>query len=434
MHFLASLVLTLAQAVDYAVAHSATAATQRAAVAQAHAAYISQRSQSIPNVNGQLQNQMSKSANYNGSYSVIGAAQASVFSQNTASIGTSYTIDGGLSYLQTAAAKQQYEQAQADLRRVENTIATDVTNAFNMYAANTETVRLDQGDLQYQSVLVQIAKAKEHAGVAAGVDVLQAQANQEKSRYTLAAAKASSEDSRESLAQLIGAPLDTAFALPQQVAQPKLPARSVDELIALAQANRPEIASAQEGVRVAQINRRASDADLYPQIQTFAQFGNQFSPTLAVQQSLFGPVNRGSPGYWLLGVTSTVTLPFVDWGSRRAKHASLNEQIFSAETTLGSTRTQVELDVRQAYRGAETALAQIASAQQETRFATEAARIARLQYEHGLKSITDVFAAQQTSLSAQNDLYNARVSYVDAIVKLRVALGMFDPHAAVADL
>jgi outer membrane protein len=297
-----------------------------------------------------------------------------------------------------------------------------------------DAVGLDEGDLQYQSVLVRIAKAKEHAGVAAGVDVLQASANQEKSRFTLVAAKATAEDSRESLAQLIGAPLDTQFAVPAEIAQPQLPARSIDQLIALAQTNRPEVSFAQEGVRVAQINRRAYDTSLYPQIQTFAQFGKQFSPTLAVQQSLLGPVNRGAPGYWLLGVTSTVTLPFMDWGARHANHASLNQQIFSAETTLASTQSQVELDVRQAYRGAETALAQLASAQQETRFATEAARIARVQYEHGLKSITDVFAAQQISLSAQNDLYDARVAYVDAIVKLRVALGTYDPRAAVADL
>jgi outer membrane protein TolC len=429
-----ALALTRAQAVDYAVAHSATAASQRAAVTQARSAYIAQRSQSLPNVNGQLQNQMSKSQNFQGSYSVIGASQASVFSQNTASIGTSYTINGGLSYMQTAAAKQQYEQAQADLRRIENTITTNVTNSFYAYAAANDTVRLNEGDLQYQSVLVRIAQAKERAGVAAGVDVLQAQANREKSRYTLIAAKATAQDDRESLAQLIGAPLDTQFDVPNEIAQPQLPTRSIEQLVALAQGSRPEVAFAQEGVRIAQINRRASNTDLYPQIQTFAQFGNQFSPTLAVQQSQFGPVNRGAPGYWLIGVTSTVTLPFVDWGARHARNANLDEQIFSAETSLASTKSQVELDVRQAYRSGETALAQLASAQQETRFATEAARIARLQYERGLKSITDVFAAQQTSLSAQNDLYNARVAYVDAIVKLRVALGMYDPHAAVADL
>jgi outer membrane protein TolC len=433
MHVLA-LALTLSQAVDYAVAHSATAATQRAAVAHAHAAYIAQRSQSLPNVNGQLQSQMSKSANYQGSYSVIGASQASVFSQNTASIGTAYTLNGGLSYLQAEAAKKQYEQAQADLRRVESTIATNVTNAFYAYAADLDAVRLDEGDLEYQAVLVRIAKAKEGAGVAAGVDVLQADANEEKSRYTLTAARATAEDSRESLAQLVGAPLDTQFSLPAQIAQPSLPSGSIEQLVALGESNRPEVASAEEGVRIAQINRRANDTSLYPQIQTFAQLGNQFSPTLAAQQSLFGPVNRGAPGYWLIGVTSTVTLPFVDWGARHANNASLDQQIYAAQTTLGSTKSQVELDVRQAYRAAQTATAQIASAQQETRFATEAARIARLQYEHGLKSITDVFSAQQISLSAQNDLFNARVAYVNAIVKLRVALGMYDPHAAVADL
>jgi outer membrane protein TolC len=90
--------------------------------------------------------------------------------------------------------------------------------------------------------------------------------------------------------------------------------------------------------------------------------------------------------------------------------------------------------VRESFRSAQTALAQETYAQQETRLGTEAARIAQLQYANGIISYTDVSNAQQTSVQAQNDLVLARVSYVEAVVRLRVALGIFDPQAAVADL
>jgi len=49
-------------------------------------------------------------------------------------------------------------------------------------------------------------------------------------------------------------------------------------------------------------------------------------------------------------------------------------------------------------------------------------------------ALADVFQAQQTSIQAQDDLINARVNYVEAVVKLRVSIGTYDAHTAVADL
>ncbi|HET9095081.1 MAG TPA: TolC family protein, partial [Candidatus Baltobacteraceae bacterium] len=393
--------LTLAGAVQFALSHSPTIAKQTAVVSQMESAYVRARSQTLPGVVGQLQNQMSKSANYTGQYSVIGASQAAVFSQNTASLGTSYLFNGGLSHYLSVAARQQYEQAQADLRGAEQQLTDNVASGYFALASKNEAVRLDEGDLRYQQTLVNVAKAKEHAGVAAGVDVLSAQAAEEKSRYALASAQADAQNAAESLAQIIGAPLDTGFDVPAQIAQPHLPSQPIEALIALAQEHRPDVASARDAVAIAQTNRRSADTDLYPQIQLSAGIGNQFSPTQAVMESHFGPVARGSAGYWNINALSTISLPLLDWGARRANHRNLNEQIAAAQANLGAARTQAEIEVRQSYRGAQTALTQLSSAQDETRYASEAARVAQLQYEHGLITLVDVQQRQQNALSAQ---------------------------------
>lgn len=427
-------VLTLSAAVSYALAHSPAVSKHLAAVSAARAEYVQTRSKSLPGITGSLQNTMQKSQNYAGVYSIIGTPQASVYSQNTAQLGTSYTWNGGLAHIQTLIARQQYEQAESQLHQAQEQVTNDVTNAFYGLAAKNETVRLDAADLRYQDVLVRVAQAKERAGVAAGVDVLSARAEQQKSLYALQAALADAQNARESLAQSIGAPLTTVFAVPFEIVQPPMPSGKLDALISVALENRPEIVSSKYNLDIAQLNRRTADTDLFPQVQTFAGFGNQFSPTLAVQQSAFGPVSRGNPGFWNIGVTSTISLPLLDWGARRANHRNLDEQIALAQADLQTTGTQVELDVRESYRSAQTALAQLRSAQDETRFALEASRVARLQYEHGLISLTDVLQRQQTSLSAQTDLFNARVAYVDALVRLRVALGTYTPERAVADL
>ncbi|HEX5273659.1 MAG TPA: TolC family protein [Candidatus Rubrimentiphilum sp.] len=437
--------LNLAAAVRYAMEHSPQVIKQQATVAQLHQQYVKLHSDSLPNLNGQLQNFAQKSNNLQGNFAIAGLSQQRTFSQNTAQIGTNYTFDTGfLSTLQAFAAKAQEAGAQADLRQIRDQLANSVAADFYDIATKDETARLAASDVQYQHVLLTVAQAKEHAGVAAGVDVLRAQASEEKSRSTLVADQSQAADARETLAQMIGAPLDTAFDIPAQIAQPPLPAEPLDRLIAIAQTNRPDVVSAQSSLAAAQLTRKGFDRELFPQIQMSAFFGNQFSPTNAVllQQQIdsqFPPgqapkVPRGSPGFWQLQAVSTFTLPLWDYGARRSERENDDAQVAAAQNALETTNSQVALEVRQAYRAAQTAKAQLQYAGGEVRAAVESARVAQLQYQNGLIAISDVLQAQEAAQSSQIDLYNARVAYVEAVIKLRVALGIYDAPGAVAGL
>ncbi len=437
--------LNLAAAVRYAISHSPQVIKQQATVAQLHQQYVKLHSDSLPNLTGQLQNFAQKSNNLQGNFAIAGLSQQRTFSQNTAQIGTNYTFDTGfLSSLQAFAAKAQEAGAQADLRQIRDQLANSVAADFYDIATKDETARLAASDVQYQHVLLTVAQAKEHAGVAAGVDVLRAQASEEKSRSTLIADRSQSADARETLAQMIGAPLDTAFDIPAQIAQPPLPAEPLDRLIAIAQSNRPDVVSAQSTLAAAQLTRKGFDRELFPQVQMSAFFGNQFSPTNAVllQQQInsqFPPgqapiLPRGSPGFWQLQAVSTFTLPLWDYGARQSERESDDAQVAAAQNALATTNGQVALEVRQAYRAAQTAKAQLQYAGGEVRAAVESARVAQLQYQNGLIAISDVLQAQEAALSSQIDLYNARVAYVEAVIKLRVALGIYDAPGAVAGL
>jgi len=437
--------LNLADAVRYAMAHSPQVITQQATVAQFPEQAVKLHSASLPNINGQLQNFAQKSNNLQGNFAIAGLSQQRTFSQNTAQIGSNYTFDTGfLSTLQAYAAKAQEAGAQADLRKIRDQLANSVAADFFDIATKDETARLAASDVAYQHVLLTVAQAKDRAGVAAGVDVLRAQASEEKSRSTLVADRSQAADARETLAQLIGAPLDTAFDVPVQIAQPALPAGTLDSLIAIAQQNRPDVVGAQSSLAAAQITRKGFDRELFPQIQMSAFFGNQFSPTNAVQlqqqiDSQFPPgqapkVPRGSPGFWQLQAVSTFSLPLWDYGARRSERENDDAQVAAAQNALDTTNGQVSLEVRQAYRAAQTAKAQLQYAGGEVRAAVESARVAQLQYQNGLIAISDVLQAQEAALSSQIDLYNARVAYVEAVIKLRVALGIYDAASAVAGL
>ncbi|HZZ00905.1 MAG TPA: TolC family protein [Candidatus Baltobacteraceae bacterium] len=445
----ASATMTLPDAVAYAIDHSSTVASQRAALTQAQHALALQSGVAWPTVNGTLQSFLAKSANFQGTFAAIGAAQQNVVSQNTASVGFNNwnLTTGGFAFLTLAANRTQAEQARNSLANAEDQIASSVTNSFYGIVQKQAIVAVDTITLDAQNVLVAVAVAKEKAGVAAGVDVLQAKTSAAKSESSLVADKAAVEDASEALAQQIGAPLNTRFDVPKDVPQPPIPKGNVDSLVAIADANRPDVAAAREGVLADRYTRRGWNVELYPQISLSASIGNQFSPTSAVQEQLSNEqlcrfygispcpgVSRGSPGFWSLQAISTFSLPLVDYNARHSERVNDDTQLASAQTSFTQTRLQAELDVRQSYRAAQTAQSQLTYAKQESDYGTESARIAQLQYKAGVKTIYDVLQAQLAAEQALDDYVNARVNYVDAIVKLRVSLGTYDARTAVMDL
>jgi outer membrane protein len=442
--------MSLPDAVAYALDHSSTVAAQRASLTQAQHALALQRGVAYPTVNGTLQSFLAKSANYQGSFAALGVAQQNVVSQNTAQVGiTNWNLTtGGFAFLALAASRAQEEQAANTLANTEDQIATSVTTSFYTIVQRQAIVVVDQLTLKYQDDLVSVAKIKERAGVAAGVDVLQAKTSASKSESSLVGDRASVHDASESRAQQIGAPILTAFETPRTIPQPPLPHGSVDTLVGVAEANRPDVGAAREAVLAARYTRRGWNVELYPQVAISALLGNQFSPTsvaLSQQQinqeclaHIIPPpcpmVPRGSFGFWSLEAISTFSLPLIDYNARHSERVDDDAQLASAESAFTSTRLQSELDVRQSYRAAQTAQAQVDWANQEAAYGVESARIAQLQYKAGVKTIYDVLQAQQAAQQAVNDAVAARVNYVDAVVKLRVSLGTYDARSAVADL
>ncbi len=449
--------ITLQEAVSYALTHDATVAAKYAAVtAQAHAVAV-QEGQTFPTVNGTLQSILQKQSNYGGVYQLIGATPQSNFSQNTASVGTSYMLNAaGLGLIQLAAANATLASTREDLARSEDLVASNVTDAFFNVAQKDALVALDRSDLSYQNALVSAARLKEQAGAVAGVDVLRARVAQAKSASPLVGARADADNAREALAHSVGVPLSTRFATPSIIPEPALPNGTIDTLASIAMAQRPDVVSARKALLSARETRRGWLREFFPSLQISASFGNQYSPTetVALQQQLdaqiaqqnqlrsvlhlpplpFPVVSHGSPGFWQIGLTSTFTLPIVDYGQRRTERVNDEAQVASAEAALAATISQAEVDVREQYRAAQTAQAQLAYAKQEAELGAESARIAQLQYRSGVIALADVFQAQQTSVQAQTDLIDARVSYVDALVALRVAIGTYGPRSAVADL
>ena len=118
-------------------------------------------------------------------------------------------------------------------------------------------------------------------------------------------------------------------------------------------------------------------------------------------------------------------------GDKPANLAQARALIDADQQALTTAENAVEVDVRSALRGAQTAFENLQTSKQAANLGVESSRIAQLQYRNGLISLTDATAAEQSALQAGTDLITARANYVSAVVRLRVAVGTDDPLTAV---
>ncbi|HZO95283.1 MAG TPA: TolC family protein [Candidatus Baltobacteraceae bacterium] len=425
--------LDLAGAVRYATHHDPTVLADVATVEQNESTFVKDHAAEFPTLVATLQNQVEKTngANPNSVLAQYGLQQSQVYSQNLAQIGTNWNLyNGSLNQITAQSARRQVENARATLHRAEQQLAGDVARDWYAVVQDREAIRLADGQRAYEQQLLDAARAQERVGRVAGVDVLRAQADELRAEAGVTSALATEANARDTLAQRIGAPPETPFAFPVALPEPPLPRTPLSGLIALALAGRPDIAGAQANVAVAQLADAAIDTDIRPQLQLNGAFGNSEVPGSSTFPG-FPPFPPNRPGFWQIGASETINFPLLDYGTRHAAHRAARAQIASAQAALDSTISGVENDVRQALRGVQTANANVLTDREAQRYGEESARIAQLQYRNGLISLSDATQAEQTALSAANDLVAAEVTYINAIVQLRASIGIADPVALV---
>jgi outer membrane protein TolC len=431
--------LDLRAAVRYALDHDPAVLNRRATVAQNEATFAKDHAFEFPAITGTLQNQLSKNNGANGGqFQQFGLQQNQVFSQNVVQIGATWNLyNGSLAQIQAQEAKRLVEETRFDLRRAEQVLAADVAAAWYFAVQQRDAVRLAAADRAYQQQLLDAARALERVGRVAGVEVLRAQVNELRTEATLTSARAAEANAREALSQRVGAPYDAAFALPDALVEPALPSTPVETLIAKALNARADIASARAQVAWARLTDAAIETDRRPQLQLNGSFGNSETPATPtfgprfVSGIFFPATTNNRSGFWQIGATETFSLPLIEYGARHAQHRAARAQIDAALATLAWNESGVATDVRQSLRAVQTAAAILVTSREAERLGAESARIAQLQYRNGLISLTDATAAEQSALSAANDLVVARVNYLTALVRLKASVGIADPVAVV---
>ncbi|PMB00480.1 transporter [Fischerella thermalis CCMEE 5268] len=305
------------------------------------------------------------------------------------------------------AAEEQLRFQELNVANQSEEIRLNVAqNYYNLQEAD-ENVRIRQSAVRNAEVTLRDAQALERAGVGTQFDVLRAQVTLANAQQQLSQALSQQRIARSQLATTLNIPDTLSVNAADPVRLAGLWNLPLEDTIVLAYQNRPELQQQLAQRNLSEQRRRLALADLGPQISLVASYNllDQFDDSISV-----------TDGY-SLGVQATLNL--YDGGAARARADQQRANIRIAETQFNDTRNQIRFQVEQAYSELRANLDRVNTANIALEQARESLRLARLRFQAGVGTQTDVIAAEDDLTEAEGNVVSAILSYNRALASLQ---------------
>jgi len=301
-----------------------------------------------------------------------------------------------------AAASQVRSDELAVETNLEELRLNVASDYYDLQGAD-EAVRIARSAVRNAEASLRDTQALERAGLGTRFDVLRAEVQLADNQQELNNSLALQQRRQRQLAQRLNLPptLDLAAADPVQVAGEWKP--SLEDSIIQAFRNRSELEQQLAQREAADQQRRASLAQLGPQLNV--------SATYNIQDSFTDPYAPGK-GY---SVAAGINWNLFDGGAAVAGAQQQEANRAIAETRFADLRNQIRLQVEDAYYNLRSNRANIETTTRALEQAKEALRLARLRFQAGVGTQTDV-------INAENDLTRAEGNRVTAILGYNRAL------------
>ncbi len=262
------------------------------------------------------------------------------------------------------------------------------------------------------------ARARLKAGNATRADVLQAQTAYSQNQLTRTRAEGEARVSQGVLSNALGLPAQQAMriAAPPDIAIQREGEQAVDELIAAARAQRPDLAAAEAQVRAARAAIDVQRAVARPSVSAFGSVG-------AAQSTPGNDPRSGAIGLQLRVPIFT--------GYRNTHRVQQARDLLELElANRDRLANDVSLDVWTAYQDLRTERAAFDTSTDLVASAQENYSVALGRYRAGVGTVTDLLNAQSALADAELRRIEARYRWNVSKAALARAIGVLEPDLA----
>jgi len=314
-------------------------------------------------------------------------------------------------------SRTQVDQAEAQFALAAQDLIVRVAQGYFDVLLAQDNVALAQAQKAAIGQQLEQAKRNFEVGTATITDTHEAQARYDLTVSQEIASQNDLEIKRRGLEQIIAqpapplAPLSTRLAL-----KPPEPA-VMDTWVDEARRTNLQVRAAEAGLEFASQTIERNRSGHYPTLDAIASYQEQAQGA--------GISGVQSPGFdaKVRAIGLQLTIPIYQGGlvNSQVREAIANED--RARQDLENARRTAEFNVRQAYLGVSSGLAQVQALQAALVSSESQLESTRLGQQVGVRTQVDVLNAQQQLYTARRDLAQARYNYVLSLLKLKAAIG-----------
>ncbi len=280
-------------------------------------------------------------------------------------------------------------------------------------------VEADEASLLNAKTVQEAAENRLEHGLATLPDVLEARSATAQAEYDLQSARGSEEIARGDLATTLGiSPTVSIRVQPlDELPAPEMHDDSVEQLLARASEQRPDLLQQLAGIKAAEGRVREARAAYYPSVKFGATVAGQ--PEYGWQQQL--PATQTTR---LNGAAAVrIDWAIFDGGARKNNLLRAQASRDEAAAQARATMDQIADEVWRSYSNVKTALRQRQAATALLEASSQSYNAAVEAYGYGVRNLLDVTAAQQTLAHARSADVAARTTVLDALADLAFRTG-----------
>jgi len=328
-------------------------------------------------------------------------------------------LDFGERSAVVASAKEQLMMANVGFNATHQKIVFQVTDRFYQLGTARQKVLVARSSLEAAQTVEQAVQARIDNGLATKPELLQAQQQSAQSAFDVEATTGSESDARVALVESIGVlpTISLHIADLGQRSTSEQTNGSVDELIARALSQRPDLVAKLANVYAKQNEIRRVRAEYYPKVVIDAHVSETELDVSIAGSKYFGD-NQPTWGGFL-----TVSVPIFDGFARRHKMEMAEAELRGAENELAGARDSAVREVWKAYTDFKTALRKQDSAIKLVSASQNAFDAVLESYKNGLSTYPEIVSAQRNLASARSVSHDTQSAIYTTASALALSTG-----------
>ncbi|MEY3868340.1 MAG: hypothetical protein RLZZ338_2231 [Cyanobacteriota bacterium] len=340
----------------------------------------------------------------------------------------SYDVDlFGRTASTVRATEQQVRVRELELERLVEELRLNVTTSYYDVQSADGQVAISEAAVRNAQKSLQDAEALERAGVGTRFAVLQSQVNLSNEQQRLNEARRDQRTARRRLTEILNVNPSVELLAADPVEQAGAWKLSLDESIVLALKNRAELEQQLVQRDLSKEQRRTALTSQLPRLNLSASYG--------VLGLIPGDGNPYATRGWADGysLSARLTWNLFDGGATQARVKQRELDIALAESRFSQLRNQIRREVEQSYFTLESSFDSIGTAEKGVEQAKESLRLARLRFQAGVGTQTDVINSETDLTRAQRNLLLAIIGYNRALSSLQRAVSNL-PESNLSDI